>query len=157
MRHSWRTQLGAINFNQLVYDGVLYHTLLGRFSEVNCSTTKRVPTANDTPSEGSDRCLQRRHGHYSYSNCGGSGHQKSAQGGGIYTNHRMIHTKQLSLGLLPEVVRCCSQCEGAVRRASATRRCRTRSAARFPQKLDEDRTLHYKFKKQKGSHVGQIW
>ena len=32
-----------------------YHTPLGRFSELDCSTTKRLPIANDTASESSRR------------------------------------------------------------------------------------------------------
>ena len=37
-----------------VYDGV-YHTHLGRFSELDCSKIKRVPIPNDTSSESSWR------------------------------------------------------------------------------------------------------
>ena len=38
-----------------------YHTPLWRFSKVDCSTTKRVPTPNDTSSEKlSARCFSRR-------------------------------------------------------------------------------------------------
>ena len=33
----------------------VYHTPLGRFSKVDCSTTKRVPTPNDTSSGSSPR------------------------------------------------------------------------------------------------------
>ena len=67
-----------------VYDGV-YHTLLGCFSQLDCSATKRVPIPNDTSSESPQRDVSNvdcfRHQHYS--NCGDIEQRKSAQGGVI--------------------------------------------------------------------------
>ena len=58
----------------------VYHTPLGRFSKLDCSTTKRVPnTERYVFGKLSARCFQRRvcwHRHYS--SCGGFDHGKSA-------------------------------------------------------------------------------
>ena len=73
-----------------VYDGV-HHTPLGRFSKLDCSTTKRVPIPNDTSSESSRRDVSNADlfGHRHYSNCcGGINHGKSFQG---CVMHTVIH------------------------------------------------------------------
>ena len=64
-----------------VYDGV-YHTPLGRFSTLDCSTTKRLPIPNDYVfGKLSARCFKREPCWHRYnSNCGDVEHGKSAEG-----------------------------------------------------------------------------
>ena len=65
----------------------VYITPLGRFFELDCSTTKRAPIPNETPSESSRGSASNADyvGHQHYSNCGDVEHGKSAQGCVVYT------------------------------------------------------------------------
>ena len=88
----WRTCTAVDTPCKLPYttDGV-DHTPLGRFFELDCSTTQRMPIPNHTSSERFRRDASKAdvfwHRHYPY--CGDIDRGKSAQRYVTYTNHRI--------------------------------------------------------------------
>ena len=71
---------------------VSHITRLGRFCKLDCSTTKRVPIANDTSESFRRDVLQRRRFLHRHDiNCGDIEHGKSAQRGGERVTHTVVY------------------------------------------------------------------